>query len=182
MSRNQTAPVAADFEGMKRTAAKYVFAAKFTTGKACLDIACGSGYGSAYLATKGSPLVVGGDISPNNVRDARAAYLQPGTDFFLLDAHELPFKADSFDAVISIETIEHLGKPADFLKECHRILKRDGVLILSTPNKKMASPYAFEPAERNKGFQSHVKEFEPEELAILAKTYFQKWSATDSFM
>lgn len=46
----------------------------------------------------------------------------------------LPFKANQFDCVISLEVIEHLVKAEDFLLEAYRILKPDGILIISTPN------------------------------------------------
>ena len=47
---------------------------------------------------------------------------------------KLPFKNKSFDIVYSIEVIEHLRSPYDFLGECFRILKPNGTLIISTPN------------------------------------------------
>jgi len=47
---------------------------------------------------------------------------------------KLPFRNKSFDAVISLEVIEHLEKSEFFLQEINRILKKGGVLILSTPN------------------------------------------------
>ena len=46
----------------------------------------------------------------------------------------LPYDDQFFDAVICIDGIEHLERPFDFVRECARILKQDGVLILSTPN------------------------------------------------
>lgn len=181
MGQRERTGTKADFEGMKRTAAKYVFAAKYTHGKACLDLACGSGYGSAYVVSKGSPLVIGGDISPGNIATARASYLRERTEFLILDAQSLPFGSGSFDVVISIETIEHLGKPGEFLQECNRVLRKGGILILSTPGKQMASPYTVKPAERNKGFQSHVREFEPDELLALTRKYFPDVAAYGQF-
>ena len=52
------------------------------------------------------------------------------------DAQRLPFKSKQFDVVISIQVIEHLADPIDFLAECTRVLKMGGFLILSTPNPK----------------------------------------------
>lgn len=55
--------------------------------------------------------------------------------FRALDLNErLPFPADGFDLVYSIEVFEHLHRPYDVLKECHRILKPGGFLVASTPN------------------------------------------------
>ncbi|MCK5035794.1 MAG: methyltransferase domain-containing protein [Candidatus Sabulitectum sp.] len=45
-----------------------------------------------------------------------------------------PFEADYFDAIIAGELIEHLEQPVDFLRRCHESLKRNGSIVLSTPN------------------------------------------------
>lgn len=158
-----------DYEGMRRTAAKYVFAAKFVPGTVCLDLACGSGYGSAYLARSGARMVVGGDMSPTGIQYARMRYLQDGSHFLLLDAHHLPFIDCSFDLVVSIETIEHLESPPGFLLECRRVLRENGCLLLTTPNKRMASPYTASPIDRD-----HSHEFQPEELCSLTNEYFSE--------
>lgn len=48
--------------------------------------------------------------------------------------HELPYEKDYFDAVACIDGIEHLERPFDFVRECHRILRKNGSLVISTPN------------------------------------------------
>ena len=50
------------------------------------------------------------------------------------DAQHLPFRAESFDLVVCSEVIEHLLKPALLFKDVTNCLKRDGKLLLSTPN------------------------------------------------
>lgn len=114
---------------------RYAFAAEFVKEKVVLDVACGSGYGSAYLFDKGAKMVVGGDISSEAMEDARVSYVRPGVEFLLLDATKLPFADNSFEAIVSMETIEHLGQYQDYLSECKRVLKGGGVFICSTPNK-----------------------------------------------
>ena len=55
--------------------------------------------------------------------------------FRALDLNErLPFPTDAFDLVYAIEVFEHLHRPYDVLRECHRILKPGGFLVVSTPN------------------------------------------------
>jgi len=55
--------------------------------------------------------------------------------FRALDLNQpLPFPAGDFDLIYSIEVFEHLHRPYDVLKECHRVLKPGGYLVVSTPN------------------------------------------------
>ena len=59
----------------------------------------------------------------------------PNIHFCVVDLHErLPYPDGSLDFACAVEVIEHLENPRRFLRECHRILKSDGMLILSTPN------------------------------------------------
>ncbi|MBS3052363.1 MAG: class I SAM-dependent methyltransferase [Candidatus Aenigmarchaeota archaeon] len=51
------------------------------------------------------------------------------------DAHNLPFKRDSFDLILSNETIEYLSSPQKFLSEANRVMKESGYFMLSTPNR-----------------------------------------------
>jgi SAM-dependent methyltransferase len=46
----------------------------------------------------------------------------------------LPFADESFDLIYSVEVTEHLHRPYDFLKECYRVLKPGGALLVTTPN------------------------------------------------
>jgi 2-polyprenyl-3-methyl-5-hydroxy-6-metoxy-1,4-benzoquinol methylase len=95
-----------------------------------LDIGCGTGYGSAILSTKAN--VVALDISPAALRFARKSY--PGPEFVMATATSIPLADESVDMVTAFEIIEHLAEPDKFLAECHRTLKKGGVLVLSSPN------------------------------------------------
>lgn len=52
------------------------------------------------------------------------------------DAESLPFKDEIFDVIVAGELIEHLFNPTRFLRDCYRILKDKGILIITTPNRK----------------------------------------------
>ena len=95
-----------------------------------LDIGCGTGYGAAILSTRAS--VVALDISPAALRFARKSY--PGPEFVMATATSIPLADESVDMVTAFEMIEHLDEPDKFLAECHRTLKKGGVLVLSSPN------------------------------------------------
>lgn len=92
-----------------------------------LDVPCGSG---AFLRRllDGGYTTCGADIAPHEA-------IPPDVQFLAADMNErLPYEDATFDAVVSIEGIEHIRRPFDFVGECARILKPGGVLILTTPN------------------------------------------------
>lgn len=102
---------------------------KLLKGKV-LEIGCSSGEFLASLQKKGWE-VKGLEISKKATQEA----IKKGIDVTVHDANEkLPIEDDSFDVVISGETIEHLFEDVDFLNECYRVLKKDGILIITTPN------------------------------------------------
>lgn len=111
---------------------RYVYAAGFCEGKNVLEVACGAGHGLGYLA-KRARQVVGGDVTTNLLRQAQqaSAKLVPLVRF---DAQALPFRALSFDVILLYEAIYYLTRPEQFLDECRRILRPDGLLILCTVN------------------------------------------------
>lgn len=100
----------------------------------CLDAACGSGYGSAFLATQVRS-VVGIDLNRNAVEHAREKYGKDNLIFQNADLQcELPFASESFDAITSFETLEHVNKQEQMLREFRRVLKPNGILVISTPD------------------------------------------------
>ena len=117
---------------------RYFFAAQFTKEKIVLDAACGSGYGTAYLLRNGmASRVYGVDISEDAIGYARKKYGHNRISFICADVVNMPFSDNFFDIVVSFETIEHLENHRQYLIECKRVLKRDGLFICSSPNKKI---------------------------------------------
>lgn len=97
-------------------------------GKRILDLPCGVGAFSASLMADGAE-IVSVDIERNE------ALLVPAERFVLHDANLMfPFADSEFDGIVSIEGIEHIENPFHFLRECRRVLKDDGCLIVTTPN------------------------------------------------
>ncbi|MFC1943691.1 class I SAM-dependent methyltransferase [Chloroflexota bacterium] len=153
------------FEALQSFLARLAFAAEFVTGKSVLDVACGSGYGSSFLFDKGAKLVVGGDISAEAIEVARRSHGRQGIAFLLLDSTKLPFSDNSFDAIISMDTIEHLEQYELYLSECKRVLKEGGVFICSTAYRGYGVPGI------TKVSPFHVHEFYPEELQGLMSRF-----------
>ena len=139
---------------------RYQYAKQFVAGKKVLDAACGSGYGTKILAEDAGE-VVGMDISSEAIAYARNEYMQSNTRYVVGSVEKLPFEDQVFDVIVSFETIEHVNETIQnaFLNEIKRVLKEDGILIMSTPNKKK-----FTDERGGKLSKYHVKEFYVEEF------------------
>jgi len=112
---------------------RYAFAQPFCAGKDVLDAGCGVGYGTSFLAESASH-VTGVDIDPESIAYAEQRYAAPNVAFLVGDLRALGLDAASFDAVVSFEVIEHLREQEAFVDELARVLRPEGVLVLSTPN------------------------------------------------
>ena len=111
---------------------RYYTASQYVQGKQVLEIGCGTGLGLGYLG-KTAKNVIGGDYSEDNLRCAHRHYGER-IELLLLDAQKLPFKDNSFDVVVAMEVIYYLTHLDDFFEECHRVLRKGGILCLCLPN------------------------------------------------
>jgi 2-polyprenyl-3-methyl-5-hydroxy-6-metoxy-1,4-benzoquinol methylase len=145
---------------------RYVLAAQWCADKRTLDAACGEGYGSSLLA-KSAASVEAVDISDLAIVHAQNRYgTLRGLSFRKADCTDLPFDDDEFDRVVSFETLEHLAEHERLLSEFRRVLKPDGCLILSSPDKAVYSD------ELNTVNEHHVKELYREEFEALIARHF----------
>ena len=145
---------------------RYVFARHFVAGLDVLDAACGEGYGAALLAGPARH-VTGVDLSDDAVAHARERYAGAGNlEFRAADVSQLPFDDASFDRVISFETIEHLAGQREMLAEFRRVLRPDGLLILSSPDREVYS------GDLGTDNPHHVRELSREELLDLVREHF----------
>jgi len=145
---------------------RYALAARWCVNARTLDAACGEGYGSALLAQSAAS-VEGVDISEQAVSHAgkRYGHLQQ-VGFHVADCTALPFADNEFDRVVSFETLEHLAEHDALLAEFRRVLKPDGFLILSSPDK---ATYSDGQETAN---EYHVKELYRQELEVLIGRHF----------
>ena len=146
---------------------KYLFASKFTSKKIVFDIASGIGYGSNIIEnSQKSSLIVAGDNHFEGLKHGKNVYSK--TIYFCnLDVFNLPFRDSCCDVFISFETFEHFSDLKSFLSEINRVLKDDGILICSTPNRNFSNRVGI----KN---EFHVREYTHEELCILLGKYFKK--------
>jgi GT2 family glycosyltransferase/SAM-dependent methyltransferase len=119
---------------------RYALCREFVTGRRTLDLACGTGYGTAILGVAAAE-VTGVDISAAAIRLARGRYASGNVKFVVGDCFDLPFEDDSFDVVVANEMIEHVEDHAGLLAEIRRVLVDKGVLLVSTPNKPVYNRY-----------------------------------------
>lgn len=101
-----------------------------------LDVGCGIGGSSLYLADKFHAKATGITLSPVQAARARershAMHLDDRTQFLVADALDMPFPDNSFDLVWSMESGEHMPDKVKFLQECHRVLKPGGLFLMAT--------------------------------------------------
>ena len=105
---------------------------EYLKGKKFLEVGCGLGYFS-NKASKIGANVTGIDIGPNLVEINKKK--TPKGVFKVASASDLPFKDETFDVVLSTEVIEHVNNQKSALKEMCRVLKKNGILVITTPNR-----------------------------------------------
>lgn len=145
---------------------RYAWCLPLVEGKDVLDVASGEGYGSAMLASRARS-VRGVDISHDAVAHAAERYAdRTNLQYLQGSAAAIPLPDASVDVVISFETIEHLYEQEEMMAEIRRVLRPDGVMIMSSPNKEVYSDRA--------GYHNeyHVKELYLGEFQALVSRHF----------
>ncbi len=146
---------------------RYSAILKLVKDKVVVDAACGEGYGS-YILAETAKQVFGVDIDQAAILFAQGKYLSNNIEYLNSSIQKLPFETNSIDVVVSFETIEHVDKKIqrNFLDEIKRILKKDGILIISTPDKASYSD------KFNFKNEYHIKEFYFTEFRSFLKCWF----------
>jgi SAM-dependent methyltransferase len=147
-----------------RHLAVYEWIAPRVRGRRVIDMACGEGYGSAALA-RHAAAVVGVDANPQAHEHARLRYRAPNLRFerAAIDSFDEPA-----DAVVFLQTIEHLREPPATLGHVRSLVDGRGVVYVSTPNVLTLAP---EGAERSDN-PWHVREYRAAEFAQLCRACF----------
>jgi 2-polyprenyl-3-methyl-5-hydroxy-6-metoxy-1,4-benzoquinol methylase len=150
----------------RRHLAVYEWIAERVAGGRVLDLACGEGYGSDVLAQSARE-VVGLDANPEAHEHARLRYRRPGLRFErgMVETFGEP---GGYDAVVFLQTIEHVQDPAAVLEHIRALLSPGGVAYVSTPNVLTLAPRG---AERS-GNPWHIKEYRAEEFRELCAAAF----------
>jgi 2-polyprenyl-3-methyl-5-hydroxy-6-metoxy-1,4-benzoquinol methylase len=142
---------------------RYLWASQVAAGKDVLDAGCGLGYGAGILAAAEASRVCGVDADPEAIEEARQRVPELAEALSRGDIRELRFDDRSFDLVVCFETIEHVEEPDRALFELRRVLRPDGLLLVSSPN----------PDVYPAGNGHHVREYRPSELAGAVAEHFR---------
>jgi SAM-dependent methyltransferase len=149
---------------------RYAVAQEACRGKRVLDIASGEGYGSALLASVALE-VTGVDVSEEAVSHARHTYPRENLRFILGRAESVPMPDDSVDVVVSFETLEHLDDHDAMLGELKRVLRPDGLLIISTPDRSNYPDSRIVEGEPEAN-PFHIRELNVQEFKTLVARHF----------
>ncbi len=151
----------AEYEHLPR----YALAKTLTAGKTVLDFGCGTGYGAALMADTAAH-VTGLDIDGAAVEWATSNHRKPNLTFRRQDDLGASLPAKSFDLVTCFEMIEHVDfkMQQDTVANIARLLKDDGLFIISTPNPAVTALYGANPY--------HIREMNEDELRELLAPHF----------
>ena len=134
-----------------------------------LDIACGSGFGTHLLSTSSTGKVYGGDLSSKAINLCQKTWNKDNLSYGIMDGTQLRFEDNTFDVVVSFETIEHTTRFNEMIQELKRVVKPNGTIYLSTPNIKVNSPSGIVTNPY------HKQEWDYTEFTKILKTHFSKF-------
>lgn len=143
---------------------RYKFAAAFAQRGRVIDVASGTGLGTDLLQRSGASECIGVDNDGISTQMAKEAF--PACRFILADASKLSLRNDVADCVVAFEVLEHVRDPEALILECKRVLRPEGVCIVSTPNKRFYRWLGKNPF--------HVREFEDDEFRMLMRRHFER--------
>jgi ubiquinone/menaquinone biosynthesis C-methylase UbiE len=148
---------------------RYAIATDLAHGKVVLDLASGEGYGSNILA-QAARRVIGVDNAREAVTLAQRRYGGKNLAFVVGDCAAIPLETSSVNLVVSFETLEHHDQHEAMITEIARVLRSDGILIISSPNK---HEYSDIPQYKN---PFHLAELYLDQFSALLKLRFNNVS------
>lgn len=141
-------------------------------GERVLDVGCGPGFYTRYLVNSGCQ-VTAIDFSKEYIKQAKS-YVGNKAKFIVADATSLPFKNNYFDKLLLSEIIEHVQDYKSVLSESARVLRPNGIAVVTTPNKLsyMNFAYKLKRVLKKYKYNEHVIEFSPRQFTNIIAEYF----------
>jgi SAM-dependent methyltransferase len=152
----------------RRHVAVYEWIGARVIGKRVIDMASGEGYGSEVLS-RGAAAVVGVEANPEAFEHARLRYRRENLRFER-GLVETFGEAGSVDAVVFLQTIEHVPDPVEVLRHFARLLAPGGIAYVSTPNLQTIAP----PGAEKSSNPWHIREYRSHEFDALCRTVFSR--------
>ena len=119
--------------------------ARYVASGTLLDIGCGQG---AWLSQAQKRFTVSGCDTSKYALEGARRNVPAAKDLREVDANQpLPFDSGTFDAVTSLDVVEHLHAPETLMAEAHRLLRDGGVFAFTTPNPRCVSATAWKPSD-----------------------------------
>src|SRR6185312_2151351 len=137
-------------------------------GKRVLDMACGEGYGSEVLS-RSAASVLGVDANPEAFEHARLRYVRSNLRFER-GMVELHGEAGAYDAVVFLQTIEHVHDPVGVLEHFRSLLAPGGTAYVSTPNVLTLAPAGADKSSN----PWHIREYRAGEFRELCSAVFSE--------
>lgn len=120
---------------LKRRAKKIIEGINPKKGERIIDLGCGTGYYLFLLSNLGIKLnLTGFDYDEKAIKEAHDLLYEKKIKFISGDLHKIPFKDNSFDKAVMSEVLEHVDNDKKVLREVYRILKPNGILVISVPS------------------------------------------------
>lgn len=144
---------------LKRRARKIIEEINPQRDEKILDLGCGTGYYLFLLSSLPVNLnLFGLDHDGKALDEARKFLKDRKIKYILGDSHVLPFKDNTFDKIVASEVLEHLENDSQALCEIFRVLKKDGLLVISVPS--INYPFFWDPINwiLQHFFNTHIKE------------------------
>ncbi|MEX2448160.1 MAG: methyltransferase domain-containing protein [Solirubrobacterales bacterium] len=151
----------------RRHLAVYEWIGARVAGRRVVDMACGEGYGADVLAAAGAASVVGVDANPAAHEHARLRYVRPNLRF---ERDLVESFAEPCDAVVFLQTIEHVQDAGAILEHFKAMLAPGGVAYVSTPNLLTLAPPGAEKSDN----PWHLREYRAEEFRALCEGHFER--------
>ncbi len=142
---------------LKRRARKIIDGLELKNGEKILDLGCGDGFYIHLLTQLPVNLdITGFDYDDIVLKNARKNIGNNKIKLISGTAEKTPFKNESFNKIIMTEVLEHVGDDKKAMKEVHRILKKNGTLVLTVPSYDF--PFLWDPLNwiLQKGFNKHI--------------------------
>jgi 2-polyprenyl-3-methyl-5-hydroxy-6-metoxy-1,4-benzoquinol methylase len=150
----------------RRHLAVYEWIAERCAGLDVVDMACGEGYGTAALARRAAR-VTGVEANLETFEHARLKYSRPGVRFV---RNAVEWHSEPCDAVVFLQTIEHVQDPRAVLDHFKEMLRPGGTVYVSTPNLLTLAP----PGAHKSDNPWHLREYRAEEFRALCAGSFDQ--------